>query len=371
MELYIEKDELINGLNHVQGIVEKRSTNPILSNVLIVAKDDGITLTATNTEVTYIGELSSNVISAGSITVDGHHLFQIARSMPDSTIHMKLGNQSRVEITSGSAWFKMLGRPAEDYPPVTHFTEGNTIVLKSRDLKHMVDQCSFSIASEDNRYGINGSHLEVVEETGQPMLRMVATDGHRLSYAGSQFSGDFLMPKRMLIPRKAMSELRKLCDASDTDVKISFSESGALVTLPKSRFFFRLIDGEFPEYRKVVPSNNNKVITISKDLISGALKRVGLLASNQARPVRFSFEGNSLTISTNNIDIGESKEEISIESTGGDITLGFNARYFLDVLSVIKSENINIELGESVAAAVIKSPGDNDGLFVIMPMRID
>jgi len=371
MELYIDREELIQGLNHVQGIVERRSTNRILSNVLLAAKENVLTLTATNTEVTYIGELAGNVVVPGAITVDGTHLFQISRSLPDNTVHMKLGKQQRMEVESGSAWFKVHGLPAEEYPPITHFNEGDGVSLKAKDLRWIIERCSFAIAGEDNRYGINGAHLEKVDEGNGSKLRMVATDGHRLSYAAVEFEGDFAMPDRMLLPRKALGELKKLCDNSEDAVKISFGENGALVTLPTARFFFRLIDGEFPDYRQVVPTSFQRQARISRSVLVDALKRVGLLAADRTRPVRFGFDENTLTVSTQNVDIGESREELPMELDGGALELGFNARYFLDVLAVIDSEQIVIELGDSLSPAIVRAPEDTESVFVIMPMRLD
>ena len=371
MELYIDREELIQGLNHVQGIVEKRSPNKILQNVLLAAKENVLTLTATNTEVTYIGELTGNVVVPGAITVDGTHLFQISRSLPDNTVHMKLGTQQRMEVESGSAWFKVHGLPAEDYPPITHFNENDGIGLKSKDLRWMIERCSFAIAGEDNRYGINGAHLEVVDGPNGRQLRMVATDGHRLSYAAVDFEGEFAMPARMLLPRKALAELKKLCDHSDDVVKISFGENGALVTLPTARFFFRLIDGEFPDYRQVVPTSFQRQARISRDVLVDALKRVGLLAADRTRPVRFGFAESSLTVSTQNVDIGESREDLPLEMDGEALELGFNARYFLDVLAVVDSEQIVIELGDSLSPAIVRSPEETESVFVIMPMRLD
>ena len=371
MELYIDREELISGLNHVQGIVERRSTNRVLSNVLLAAKENVLTLTATNTEVTYIGELAGNVVVPGAISVDGTYLFNISKNLPDNTVHLKLGKQQRMEVESGSAWFKVHGLPAEDYPPITHFDETGGITLKNKDLKWLIERCSFAIAGEENRYGINGAHLEIVEDGEGSHLRMVATDGHRLSYAAVEFNGEFSMPSNMLLPRKALAELKKLCDSSDTEVSLSFGENGALVTLPTARFFFRLIDGEFPDYRQVVPTSFQRQARISKSVLVDALKRVGLLASDRNRPVRFGFQESSLTVSSQNVDIGESREELPLEMDGDSLELGFNGRYFLDVLSVIESEQIVIELGDSLSPAIVRAPEDTDSVFVIMPMRLD
>jgi len=175
----------------------------------------------------------------------------------------------------------------------------------------------------------------------------------------------------MLLPRKALAELKKLCGHTDEIVKISFGENGALVTLPTARFFFRLIDGEFPDYRQVVPTSFQRQARISRDVLVDALKRVGLLAADRTRPVRFGFSESALTVSTQNVDIGESREDLPLEMDGEALELGFNARYFLDVLAVVDSDQIVIELGDSLSPAIVRNPEETDSVFVIMPMRLD
>ncbi len=371
MELYIDREELTAGLNHVQGILERRSTNRILSNVLLEANGDTLRVTATNTEVTYVGELAANVVVPGQITVDGSRLYQIGKSLPDTTVQMKLGAQDRLEIFSGAAWFKVVGLPAEDYPPVPNFEQTATLTLQAADLRWLIERTSFAISGEDNRYGINGAHLENMPGGDTPMLRMVATDGHRLSYAEIPYEGDFGMADRMLLPRKALAELRKICEGVEGELTLSFGENGALVELPGTRFFFRLIDGEFPDYRQVVPSGFQRRVMLSKPALSDALKRVGLLASDKTRPVRFEFTEDTLILTTQNLDIGESREEVQMELEGKALELGFNHRYFQDVLSVVKDDKVVLELGDALSPALIRSPDEEKGLFVVMPMRLD
>ncbi len=372
MEFYIDREELNRGLNHIQGILERRSTNRILSNVLLEANEDTLRVTATNTEVTYIGDLSANVVVPGEITVDGSRLFQIGRSLPDSTVHMKLGAQHRLEVFSGSAWFKVVGLPAEDYPPVPNFEEKASLTLPASKLRWLIERTHFAISGEDNRYGINGAHLErVLGDDESVQLRMVATDGHRLSYGQVDFEGDFEMSDRMLLPRKALGELRKLCEDSDEEIRLSFGENGALVTLPGARFFFRLIDGEFPDYQQVIPGGFQRRVMMPRTVLLDALKRVGLLAADKTRPVRFSFEENALVLSTQNVDIGESREEVPVEMEGDSVELGFNHRYFQDVLNVLDEDRIVVELGDSLSPAIIRVPDEQNGLFVVMPMRLE
>ena len=371
MELYIDREELTQGLNHIQGILERRSTNRILSNVLLEANEDTLRITATNTDVTYVGDLAANVVVPGEITVDGSRLFQIGKSLPENTVQMKLVGQGRMEILSGAAWFKVVGMPAEDFPPVPNFEKTATLTLSAGDLSWLIGRTSFAISGEDNRYGINGAHLENVVEGDETKIRMVATDGHRLSYAEVPYEGDFGMADKMLLPRKALIELRKICDGQEGNVTLSFGENGALVQMPGTRFFFRLIDGEFPDYRQVVPTGFQRRAMISKPALSDALKRVGLLASDKTRPVKFDFTDNMLVLSTLNLDVGESREEVQMELEGDNLELGFNHRYFQDVLSVVNEERVILELGDALDPALIRGPDEEKGLFVVMPMRLD
>ncbi|MCB9744592.1 MAG: DNA polymerase III subunit beta [Alphaproteobacteria bacterium] len=373
MELYIDRDALTTGLTRVQGIVERRNTpNPILSHVLLEASGERLRMTATDTEMTFIGDFPANVISPGEISVDAASLFQIAKVLPDATAHLTLGGQNRLELTSGSAWYKVVGLPAEDYPSPQNFDGQTSMTLKAQALRWLIERTAFVVCPDDNRYGINGAHLEVHEANdGSPRLRMVATDGHRLSYGQAPFEGSFGMAERMLIPRKALAEMKKLCERLEGEVQLSFGENGALLTTPAARFYFRLIDGEFPDYRKVVPTTHQRQVTANRDVLFNALRRVGVLAQDRGRPVRFDFEPEHLTITASNTDLGEAREQVPLELTGGGVSIGFNIRYFQEVLGALASERVIIELGDALSPAILREPGSEDSLLIVMPMRLD
>ena len=371
MELYIDRDELLRGLSRVQGIVDRRNTpNPVLSHVLLQATEGRLRLTATDTEVAFIGDFAANVQSEGELAVHAAHFFQIVRMLPASTVHLKRGGQNRLEVASGSAWYKVLGLPGEEYPPLPEFDGQATMKLPAESLKGMIEKTAYAICPDDNRYGINGAHLQEVESSDGPVIRMVATDGHRLSYAESTFDGEFGMGPRLLLPRKAVSEIKKLCEV-DEELEVTFGEHAALVRQERARFYFRLLDGEFPDYSPVIPDVPQRRVVASRDTLSSALKRMSLLAADKTRPVRFAFDLDRVTISAQNSDIGEAREEVPIELEGAPMSIGFNVKYFNDIMSIFSSDQVVIELGDALSPAIVRQPGDDRALYVVMPMRLD
>lgn len=384
MDLYIERDELGRGLARVQGIIERRSTHPLLSHVLLHAREGGLRMTATDTEVAYIGELAANVQKPGQIAVDAANLFQVARALPEPTVQLTSTANKRLEIRSGRSQFKLPGHAAEDFPALPAFDAMGKAMVAERVLRRLVEQTSFSVATDDVRYGLNGAHLEEIEVDGARRLRMVATDGHRLSAAEGPIEGKFPLNPRMLVPRKALAVLRKLLEGDSEPVELGFAEGAIRLTRPDQTFWFRMIDGEFPDYHAVVPTENKHRATLRRDDLSAALKRVGILVQDRARAVKFAFGGtegeNELEIEVHNVDRGEVREVVPIELEGGPIQVGFNARYLGDVLAVLEGERITLELAHPLAPCLVRDPdassaqGPNagcDSFFVVMPMRLD
>lgn len=386
MDLYIERDELGRGLARVQGIIERRSTHPLLSHVLLHAREGGLRMTATDTEVAYIGELAANVQRPGQLAVDAANLFQVARSLPEPTVQLTATANKRLEIRSGRSQFKLPGYAAEDFPPLPAFDATGKATIAERVLRRLVEQTSFAVATDDVRYGLNGAHLEEVSGPGGRRLRMVATDGHRLSAAEGPIEGELPLNPRMLVPRKALTVIRKLLEGDSEPVELGFAEGAIRLTRPDQTFWFRMIDGEFPDYHAVVPTENKHRATMRREDLSAALKRVGILVQDRARAVKFAFGGNGtdgeneLEIEVHNVDRGEVREVVPIELDGGPIQVGFNARYLGDVLAVLDGERITLELAHPLAPCLVRDPdaaagqGSSagcDSFFVVMPMRLD
>jgi DNA polymerase-3 subunit beta len=370
MDLYIDREELGRGLARVQNVVERRSTQPVLSHVLLHAREGGLRMTATDTEVAFIGDLAANISKPGQVAIDAANLFQVVRALPDPTVQLILHAGNKLEVRSGRATFKLPGIAAEDYPPLPAFDATGTATLSEADLRRLVEQTSFAVATDDVRYGLNGVHLEQVAAGEGQRLRMVATDGHRLSAAECAFEGKIAITPRMLVPRKALNVLRKLLEGQET-VELAFGQGAIRLSRPGQTFWFRLLDGEFPDYRAVVPTEARHRIAAEKDPFGNALRRVGILVQDRARAVKFAFSAAELEIEVANVDRGEIRETLPVELEGEAVTVGFNSRYLSDILAVIPGDRVALELAHPLAPCLVKSMVSDDAFFVVMPMRLD
>lgn len=371
MDLYIDRDELGRGLARVQGIIERRSTHPLLSHVLMHAHDEHLRMTATDTEVAFIGDLTANVTKPGQLAVDAANLFQIVRALPEPTVQLTAAKNNRLEIQSGRAQFRLPGYAAEDFPPLPPFDVQGSVKLTESVLRRLVEQTSFAVSADDVRSGLNGAHLEEVEVEGTKMLRIVATDGHRLSAAQGPFEGSLALTPGMLVPRKALAVLRKLLEGDEEEVEVDFGDRAIRLNRPNQTFWFRLLDGDFPDYNAVVPTENKHRALIRREELTSTLKRVGILVQDRARAVRFSFNESELEIEVQNVDRGEVRETVPIELQGGNVQVGFNVRYLAEVLSAQRGDRVMLELAHPLAPCLVHDPDDKGAFFVVMPMRLD
>lgn len=370
MDFYIDRDEFSRGLAHVQGVVERRSTQPVLSHVLLHAREGALRMTATDTEVAFIGELAANVEKGGELAVDAANLFQVVRTLPDPTVHLKVGAGNRLEIASGRSFFRLPGMPADEYPPLPAFDARGAARIQESVLRRLVEQTQFAVATDDARYGLNGAHVEQLDGEEGTSIRVVSTDGHRLSVADGVFEGELAITPRMLVPRKALSVLRRLLEGEDT-VELSFGEGAVRLSRPQQTFWFRLLDGEFPDYKAVVPKKGKHRARIRKTDLAATLKRVAILVQDRARAVRFAFRESELDIQVHNVDRGEVDEKLPVELDGEPITVGFNIRYLQDILSVIEGESLVLEMDHPLGPCLVRDPDQPRAFFVVMPMRLD
>lgn len=372
MEFVIGREEFHRALERVQGIVDKRNTIPLLANVLIQTIENGIKVTASDMEIAFTGEYEANVLSPGEITLGAKQLFDIVHNLPQETVHLRQLENDWMEITSGKAYFKIVGLSPEGYPSIPEPEDATSFHLSSTALKEMIEHTYFSIATDDSRYGLNGAFLEQLTEEEGAGLRMISTDGHRLSLINRPISGDVDLKEGYLLPRKGLAELRKLCDEfGGEDIEVAFSMNSALFRHKKILFFMRLLEGDFPDYRQVIPQRNMRRLSIRRDELVKALRRVSILSSEKTHSVRFKVSSDCLEISASNPDLGESRETLEVASDGEPLSIGFNARYFLDALSVLDGDNVSIELGDSLNPGIIKGDGREDVMFVVMPMRLE
>lgn len=371
MDLYIDRDELSRGLARVQTIVERRSTHPLLAHVLLHARDGGLRMTATDTEVAFIGDLAANVEKGGEVAIDAASLFQIARSLPEPTVRLTLGNGQRLEVTSGRARFRLPGFPAEEFPQLPAFDGQGSATVSEGDLRRLVECTHFAVATDDVRYGLNGVHLEQAESEAGPRLRFVATDGHRLASASAAYEGELVLTPRTLIPRKALQVMRKLLEGDEESVELSFGQGAIRLSRPGQTFWFRLLDGEFPDYNAVVPKDHKMQARVAREAFNATLRRVMILVADRARAVRFGFGDGELEIEVHNVDRGEVKEVLPVEVDGEPMTIGFNARFLQEVLGVLRGDAVALQSSNPLAPCMLRDPEDDSAFFVVMPMRLD
>jgi len=370
MKLHMKKDELVRALTRVQGIVEKRTTNPIIANVLLSAEDStGLVVTATDTEISFVGTYEAQVEDGGSITLEAKHLFDIARNLPTDEVSVVTAEDAplEIEIRSGAAYFRVKGMSAENFPPVPKTGGETAFQIGVDELRRMIERTAFSISTDDTRTGLNGASLELIEGD---RIRMVATDGHRLSLAEGSVQGT-LERTGTLLPRKGMNELRKLADKAEGTFEVSFAQNQALFALDNICFSMRLLEGSFPDYNQVIPSDPSRSVVLERRLLQDALRRVSILSAERSHSVRMTVGEGVLGLSSSHSEFGSASEELEAEVEGEPLDVGFNARYFLDVMSVVDEDRVRIDFGDSLSPCVLRPAAEGDALFVIMPMRLD
>ncbi len=373
MEFKIKRTDFLNALSWTQSVVEKKTTMPILSNALLEVGNQKIKIMATDLEVGVMTYVPAQTQSEGKVCVSAKNIHDIIRELPADEVLIKKKDQNRVEISAGKSHFKIVGLPSEDFPNLPTVEEKNSYSLEAKGLKGMLDKTIFAISNDESRYNLHGVYLEQI---GDKTLRMVATDGHRLSFVDREISQSLKIPKGVIIPKKAVHELKRLVGEGDEESRksetIRFSIDGRNCVAQRGSvtLIARLIDGEFPDYKPVIPKGPSKMMVVNREELIGSLKRVSLLVNDRSRGVRFQVNQGVLELSTSNPDLGEAKEEILVDYSGERLNVGFNARYFMDVLNVLEDEKVVIELNGDVGPCVIRSEYDRGFLSVIMPMRI-
>ena len=371
MELYIGKSELLRGLYRAQGIVERRNAMPILANVLLDASDDKLQMLATDLEVGIFDIYSAQVVTPGRITVGAKQIYEIVKELPEALIHIKSRDNNWITLTSQKAVFNIVGLSAEDFPSVIDFRKKQYTRVRNNVIKDMIEKTIFSASNDETRYHLNGVFFFPFMENGQKTVRMVATDGHRLSWIEKELDlDDSVVEKGVILPKKGLNELKKLLDEDTGDFEISFDENHALFKKDPVILFMRLIDGEYPDCQSVIPKNNNKKIVVNRDEFLHSLKRISLLSNEKSKGVKLSIQPGMMKISSNHPDLGEAKEELMIDYEGEEIEIGFNARYFMDILNVIDSDEVSLELDGKLNPGIVKSNRDKSYTCVVMPMRI-
>jgi DNA polymerase-3 subunit beta len=368
MEFRIAADELKKALHRAEGIVERKATMPILSNVLVTASKAGVTVTAFDLDTGIVSEHPAEVSKTGAIAVSARTLLGIVSLLPEAHVTVKRLPNNYAELTSGAAHYKIVGMAAEEFPKLPKDEAAHAVAVSGPTLLEMIKKTQFAISTDETRYILNGVFFEPREKG---LLRMVATDGHRLALVERELGGDFKLKSGVIIPRKGLFELKRILDeAPDAECRLGFAENSAIFKKPGLSMVMRLIDGQFPEYQRVIPKEGERQFMVRRDKLYDALKRISLLSADKSNAVKLSLSENLLRITASNPDLGEAKDDLEVAYRGGDLTVGFNARYLLDVLGVLETEEVSVELGDEHSPGVLHPPGDRSFTAVIMPMRV-
>jgi DNA polymerase-3 subunit beta len=371
MRVTLERSNLLKSLNHVQRVVERRNTIPILSNVLLKADDGVLTLKATDLDIEVTETTPASIEQAGATTVSAHMLYDIVRKLPDgSEVMMSVSDDNGLSLISGRSQFRLQMLPESDFPDLTTGEFSHTFRMACEEFKTLIDRTQFAISTEETRYYLNGIYFHTVEDEGELMLRAVATDGHRLAQAQTTApDGSAGMPG-IIVPRKAVAEVQKLLEEPDASVTIELSDTKIRFTVNQVVMTSKLIDGTFPDYNRVIPAGNDKELILDRATFASAVDRVSTISSDRGRAVKLSLTDSQLVLSVNNPDSGSAEEEIAVGYGSDPLDIGFNSRYLLDITNQLSADETTFMLADPGSPTLIREKGEAGALYVLMPMRV-
>ena len=372
MKITIERSSLLSSLGHVQNVVERRNTIPILSNVLMAAENGRLSLTATDLDLSAVEAVDAEVGQAGATTTGAHMLYDIVRKLPEGAqVDLALAaDGGRLSVTSGRSSFKLPCLPREDFPVMSEGALPHRFTSSADDVGRLIDKSRFAISTEETRYYLNGIYLHAADADGVAMLRAVATDGHRLAQVETPLPEGAAGIPGVIVPRKAILEVRRLIEGRDDDIEISLSDT-------KIRFAFgdvvltsKLIDGTFPDYQRVIPTGNDKFLEVDREAFRAAVDRVSTISTEKSRSVKLSLAKDMVRLSATSAESGTADEELAATYPGEEMEIGFNSRYLLDITSQIDGDVSRFALADAVSPTIVSDLGDERALYVLMPMRV-
>jgi DNA polymerase III subunit beta len=362
MKLTAKRETLLEPLQAVGGVVERRQTMPILANVLLVAKDGRLSVTATDLEVELVASIELGVETEGEITVPGRKLLDICKALPEGADIKLVQDGDRITLSAGRSRFTLSTLPASEFPTIEEVTGQQRLKLGQSDLKRLLDKTQFSMAHQDVRYYLNGLLIEA--KNGE--LRAVATDGHRLALA--EMKTDIDGDVQVIVPRKGVLELSRLLHG-DGEVTVAIGTNHIQVELDNIRFTSKLIDGRFPDYDRVIPQDG-EILKVDRPMVREALQRAAILSNEKYRGIRLVVSANTLKIQAHNPEQEEAEEEVEVEYDGPDVEIGFNVNYLLDALAAVDGDEVQISLIDANSSCLISVEGQTDCRYVVMPMRL-
>ena len=370
MQFVVKRDTLLRSLNFVQGIVEKKNTLPILSNVLLQLKDKKLSIVATDLDIIFYDEISDvQTIKEGSTTTSAAILFDILRKISsNSDLNFELKSENKLSLKSDNADFNLLCLPTDNFPTFSDEFEGQEILVDSNKFLKLLNKTKISISNDDTRHYLNGVYLHITEGHGRNFLTGVATDSHRLSSSSLEIeNSDF---NSLILPRKTVFQLCSLLSETNEKLSMQASDNKIKFTLGKIKLISKVIDGKFPDYKKVVPTSNDKTLVVSSRDFINSIERVASVSLDRKEGVKLTINKDNVQLSVNSANSGDGNEKINAEFSSGNLNISFNSKYLIDIASEIADKNLKINLKDSVSPVLIEDNSDKNSYYVIMPMKI-
>ena len=375
MEIKANSSDLLKALNHIHGIVEVRHTLPILSNIVLSAENNELSLSSTNLDIFCSDKIDAEIANSGEISVPAITFFEIVKRLPSgSDVILSMGDEdTELILKCGRSKFNLSTLKTEDFPILSDKDLSTTFVISADELSRMIDKTKFAISNEETRYYLNGIFFHKAESNSIKFLRAVATDGHRLAQYDIPLPQGAEEITGIIIPKKTVFELRKVLDDADGDVSVSLNENKIKFSFNNLKIISKVIDGTFPDYTKVIPQNNDKKFKTNNSELKNAIDRVSAVAINEetkSKAIKLTIENNKLNLSVESQSKGSAKEEIDISYSNEKVDIGFNSRYLLDICNEVDGDEIYVNLLDSISPAIILDKTDENLFFVLMPMRI-
>ncbi len=371
MKFKILRSSFFKTLSHLQGIVDKKNSLPILSNILIEAKDNKLKLSSTDMDISIIEKIECNVLMEGSTTINSQILYDIVRKIDDnSEIEIISNNGKILTLRADGSRFSLACLPKEDYPIIDIDSEGVSIKLNSKILFKLIDKTKFAISNEETRYFLNGLYLSVNYENNKNNITLVGTDGHRLAKFSYEISENNDQIPGVIIPKKTIYELSKLLSEINGEVELFISSNRIVFIIDNIIFISKLIDGSFPDYKRVIPKNNLNILKINRSKLLSAVDRVSTIANEKSPVIKFKLLGNILNLNTINNESSTASEDVNINYEGDEIEIGFNSKYIMDIINNLEDEEISLNLKDNASPITASESSNSDLVYVLMPMRV-
>ncbi len=371
MKLTIERSALLKSLSHVQSVVERRNTIPILSNLKLEAGDGKLALNATDMDLDIIESVAAEIATPGATTAPAHTLYDIVRKLPEGAqVEMDADGEGQLVLSSGRSRFTLACLPTDDFPVLSGGDLGHEFTLTVAEVQALVDKTRFAISTEETRYYLNGIYLHAAERDGTEVLRAVATDGHRLASIEIPLPADAKGMPGVIVPRKTVGELRKLVDETTSDITVGLSDAKIRFSFDDTVMTSKLIDGTFPDYQRVIPEGNDKQMDVETKSFADAVDRVSAISSEKSRAVKLNLSNGSLVLSASSPEDGSATEELEADYQGEAVEIGFNAAYLLDIIRQVEGDTTRLLLSDAASPTILSEVEDTGALYVLMPMRV-